>query len=152
VTRKRLAGLQPTAPAIAGYGEGLYQAEWTETTYGDLFKAAERLLSRNRSVLIDASFQRARHRQQAMALAQRMGAAFGALECWCPEEEIRRRLEARAAHGGAVSDGRWELIAQQRQAFEALLDVPPQHHLRLDTTRPSEIVVEEVIQWLSSGT
>jgi len=47
------------------------------------------------------------------------------LECWYPEDEIRRRLQAWAACGGAVSDGRWELIARQRQAFEPLYEVPP---------------------------
>jgi aminoglycoside phosphotransferase family enzyme/predicted kinase len=125
VTRKRLAGLQPTAPSRAGYGEGPYTDEWTEATYAHLFQEAEQLLSRGQSVLIDASFQRACHRRHAMQLARRLGAAFCVLECGCPEDEIRRRLQARAACGGAVSDGRWELIAQQRQAFEPLFEVPP---------------------------
>jgi len=149
VTRKRLASVRATTSSAAAYGEGLYTAEWTEATYTQVFQEAEGLLSRGRSVLIDASFQRARHRLQAMALAQRLGAEFCVLECWCPEEEIRRRLEARAARGGAVSDGRWELIAQQRQHFEPLFDVPPQHHLRVDTTRPPEVVAEEVMGQLS---
>jgi predicted kinase len=125
VTRKRLVGLQPTAPSRAGYGEGLYTDEWTEATYAHLSQEAEQLLSRGQSVLIDASFQRACHRRHAMQLARRLGAAFCVLECGCPEDEIRRRLQARAACGGAVSDGRWELIAQQRQAFEPLFEVPP---------------------------
>jgi aminoglycoside phosphotransferase family enzyme/predicted kinase len=149
VARKRLAGLRATMSTAAAYGEGLYTAEWTEATYTQVFQEAEGLLSRGRSVLIDASFQRARHRLQAMALAQRLGAEFCVLECWCPEEEIRRRLEARVARGGAVSDGRWELLAQQRQRFEPLFDVPPQHHLRVDTTRPPEVVAEEVMGQLS---
>jgi uncharacterized protein len=149
VTRKKLAGLRAQAPTAAAYGEGLYTAEWTEATYTRLFQEAERLLCQGRSVLIDASFQRARHRRQTMALAQRLGTEFCVLECWCPEEEIRRRLEARVACGGAVSDGRWELIAQQQQSFEPLFDVPPQHHLRLDTRRPPEVLAEEIMQQLS---
>ncbi len=149
-TRKRLAGMVPTARAYAGYAEGLYAPERTEDTYAHLLQQAERLLADGRSVLIDASFQRARHRMQALEVAERMGAECCVLECWCPEEEIRRRLEARVAHGDAVSDGRWELLAQQRRAFEPLFEVPPRQHLRVDTTHAPGAVVEEVAAKLGS--
>jgi predicted kinase len=96
-------------------------------------------------VLIDASFQRARHRLQAKDVAQRTGAHFCLLECWCPEEEIRRRMEARVGRAGAVSEGRWELVAQQRQAFEAPLELPPQEHLRVDTTTDPEAAAGRVV-------
>ncbi len=62
---------------------------------------------------------------------------------------MRRRLQARAACGGAVSDGRWELIAQQRQAFEPLYEVPPQQHLRVDTTQAPALVAEVVVRQLA---
>jgi aminoglycoside phosphotransferase family enzyme/predicted kinase len=149
VMRKDLAGLQPTTPAHAAYGEGLYTAERTEATYAYLFQRAECLLTRGQCVLLDASFQRAHHRTQAMRLAARLGAEFCVVECWCPEEELRRRLEARVARGGAVSDGRWELIAQQRQVFEPLFDVPPWQHLRVDTTGAAAAVADEVVRWLT---
>jgi aminoglycoside phosphotransferase family enzyme/predicted kinase len=149
VTRKELAGIHPTTAAHTAYGEGLYSVERTEATYADLFKRAECLLRRGRSVLLDASFQRTKHRTQAMQLAARVGAQFRVLECWCPETELRRRLEARVAQGISVSDGRWELIRQQRQSFEALLEVPPSQHLKVDTTQDPELVVEEVIRQLA---
>jgi predicted kinase len=150
VTRKRLAGLQPTAPARAGYGEGLYTEAWTEATYAHLFQEAEQLLTHGQSVLIDASFQRACHRRHAMKLARRLGAEFFVLECWCPEGESRRRLQARSASSGAVSDGRWELIARQRQVFEPLFEVPPQQHLRADTTQAPALIAEVVVRQLGS--
>jgi aminoglycoside phosphotransferase family enzyme/predicted kinase len=149
IMRKELAGLQPTTPARDAYGQGLYTVERTEATYNSLFQQAECLLSHGRSVLIDASFQRALHRVQAMQLAARLGAEFFVLECWCPEEELRRRLEARVARSDAVSDGRWELIAQQRQAFEAPFDVSPRQHLRVDTTASAGAVADQVVCWLS---
>lgn len=152
VTRKRLAGMSPTARVSVGYGEGLYRAEWTEVTYTALLQQAERFLAQGRSVLIDASFQRARHRMQARAVAQRVGAHFCLLECWCPEEEIRRRLKARAGRGGAVSDGRTDLLAQQRQAFEAPLEIPPQEHLRVDTTQDPEAAARHVVTTLGLWT
>jgi predicted kinase len=84
-----------------------------------------------------------------MHLAQRAGAEFCVLECWCPEDEIRRRLQGRVAQGDAVSDGRWELIARQRQAFEPLFAIPPRHLLRVDTTPPPDRVADEVIRDLA---
>jgi uncharacterized protein len=149
VLRKELVGLQPTPPAHAAYGEGLYTTERTEATYAHLFQRAESLLTGGHSVLLDASFQRSHHRTQAMQLAARLGAEFRLLECWCPEDELRRRLEARVALGGAVSDGRWELIAQQRQAFEPLFDIPPWQHHRVDTTGAVEAVADAVVSWLT---
>lgn len=149
VIRKELAGMQPTTGARVPYGEGIYSAERGEATYTQLFERAERLLSQGSSVLLDASFQHARHRTQAMRLAARVGAEFCVLECWCPEEELRRRLEARVAQGGSVSDGRWELIAQQRQAFEPLFEVPPPQHLKVDTTPAPTLAAAEVMRQLA---
>jgi uncharacterized protein len=149
VMRKELAGIEPTTAAHASYGEGLYTTERTEATYAQLFKRAGQLLSQGRSVVLDASFQRAKHRLQAIQLAARVGAEFCVLECWCSEAELRRRLEARVAQGGSVSDGRWELIAQQRQAFEPLFEVPPLQHLKVDTTQAPTVVAEAVAQVLA---
>jgi predicted kinase len=149
ITRKELAGLPPTTPARTAYGEGLYTTERTEATYDQLFKWAECFLMQGRSLLIDASFQRAHHRIQAQQLAARLGAEFCVLECWCPEEELRRRLEARVTQGGAVSNGRYDLLAEQRRAFEPLFELPPRHHLKVDTTQAPELAVQEVEKQLA---
>jgi uncharacterized protein len=148
VIRKELAGMPPTTAARVSYGEGIYSAERSEATYTRLFEQAERLLSQGSSVLLDASFQHAKHRTQAMRLAARVGAEFCVLECWCSEEELRRRLEARVTQGGSVSDGRWELLAQQRQTFEPLFEVPPPQHIKVDTTRAPTLVAAEVMRQL----
>jgi predicted kinase len=145
VIRKASAGVRPTTPIHMMYGEGLYAPERTETAYRQMFEQAESLLAGEHSVVLDASFIRQRHRLQARQLAARVGAEFCVVECWCPEEELRRRLEARVARGDSVSDGRWELLDQQRQAFEPLFDVPPAHHLKVDTTQASNLVVEAVL-------
>jgi aminoglycoside phosphotransferase family enzyme/predicted kinase len=152
VTRKELAGVRPTTAARTAYGEGLYTPEWTDATYAYLFAQAEQMLAEGRSVLLDASFQRASHRRQALQLAASVGAECCVLECWCPEEELSRRLQRRAAQGGSVSDGRVELLAQQRASFEPLFDVPPSQHLRVDTSPPLTEVVENVVGALARPT
>jgi aminoglycoside phosphotransferase family enzyme/predicted kinase len=146
VIRKASAGVRPTTPIHMMYGEGLYAPERTETAYRQMFEQAESLLAGEHSVVLDASFIRQRHRLQARQLAARVGAEFCVVECWCPEEELRRRLEARVARGDSVSDGRWELLDRQRQTFEPLFDVSPAHHLKVDTTQVSDLVVEAVLR------
>jgi aminoglycoside phosphotransferase family enzyme/predicted kinase len=144
-TRKRLAGVPATVHAYADYGEGLYTPAQTEETYAQLFRLAEGALARGDSVLLDASFQRARHRRLAREVAQRTGARFRVLECWCPRDEIRRRLDARVTRGGAVSDGRWELLERQERSFEPLFEIPPGEHLRVDTTQPPQAAAAQVV-------
>ena len=61
---------------------------------------------------------------EEVQLNRRLGATFCVLECWCPEDELRRRLQARAACGGAVSDGRWELIARPTSLRAGLRGAP----------------------------
>ena len=46
VIRKASAGVQPATPTLT-YGEGLYTAERTETTYRQMFQMAESLLERD---------------------------------------------------------------------------------------------------------
>jgi predicted kinase len=144
-TRKRLAGVPPTLRACADYEEGLYTPARTEETYAQLFRLAEGALARGDSVLLDASFQRARHRGLARELAQRTWARFCVLECWCPRAEIRRRLDARGVQGGVVSDGRWELLERQERSFEPLFEIPPGEHLRVDTTQPPQAAAARVV-------
>jgi aminoglycoside phosphotransferase family enzyme/predicted kinase len=149
VMRKEAAGMSPTTPMHMSYGEGLYSAERIDTTYSQMFRKAELLLAQGQSVLLDASFIRQRHRAQASQLAERVGSEFCILECWCPEEDLRRRLEARVAQGGSPSDGRWDLLAQQRQAFEPLFEVPPSQHLKVDTRQAPQTAAENVIRALA---
>jgi uncharacterized protein len=149
VIRKQSAGMQPTTPTHMTYGEGLYAPESIETTYRQMFQKAEALLIEGHSVVLDASFIHQRHRLQARQLAAHVGAEFCIMECWCPEEELRRRLEARVVRGDSVSDGRWELLGQQRRTFEPLCEVPPSQHLKVDTTQAFDLVVDAVLSQLA---
>jgi hypothetical protein len=48
-----------------------------------------------------------------------------------------------------VSDGRWELLDQQRRTFEPLFEVPPPQHLKVNTTQASDLVVDAVLDQLA---
>ena len=99
--RKELAGLSPTEPAPAAYGEGLYTAERTDELYALLLRRAGELLVRGESVVLDASWTHARHREAAHELAARTHSDLVRLECRTPTDLAAARL---ASRGPTASD------------------------------------------------
>lgn len=116
--RKRSAGLPAEAPVRDEFGAGLYSSRITDDTYAELFRRAAGELSQGRSVIVDASFIRRRHRDQFAALAHGSEVPLIILQLTCGEAEQRRRLSDREASGASVSDGRPGLLEQQSAAFE----------------------------------
>ena len=122
----------------AAWGADLYGEAWNTRTYEALLAAGEAELARGRSVVLDASFSKAHWRGRAVAMAQRLGARWIMLETRLDEAETLARLRARRLKGGSVSDGREELLAPQRAAFEPMHDIPPDHHRVVDTSGSKE--------------
>lgn len=143
VMRKELAGIAPGEHRYVPWGKGVYSAEATESTYQALLASARVPLQEGKAVILDASFRETRWRQEARRLAERFGIPFRIVECHCPDEVVRRRLEERQGGGGGPSDGRWELYRQQREAFDPVTEVASEQHLVVDTSGgPSEALFQ----------
>jgi uncharacterized protein len=99
--RKELAGIDPTTPAGAPYGEGLYAPERTEELYAELAHRAERLLARGESVILDASWTAQRNRDRAAGIARRTYSRLVQLECRADAEATSLRIRDRV---GSASD------------------------------------------------
>jgi predicted kinase len=133
VTRKDLAGMSPGERGESDYGEGIYSGDFSERTYEALFGEAAKTLGGGSSVVIDASFARARHRARLTQVAHEAGAEAWVLECVADPDETRRRLERRAARPGSTpSDGRWETYLNQRAAWEPISDDEALRHAVID--------------------
>jgi len=143
VVRKALAGVAPTERQWEVYEAGIYSPEHTERTYEELFRRAKEVLAQGGSVILDASFKKARDRERARALAEEAGADLWVIECVADEATIRERLEERA-RSESVSDGRWEIFGDVRKGFEPIREVPPERHLTVNTARSLEEVLREV--------
>jgi aminoglycoside phosphotransferase family enzyme/predicted kinase len=161
-TRKRLAGLQFNQPQAAGFGQGLYDPDWTARTYQVLLEEAKAALEDGRSVLLDASFVRRADRQAALRLAAAQGARVIFIECICPPEVALQRLDHRwtaRVEGGQqtgmeasqASDGRPELYERQRRSWEvySAAQEPGLTHLQVDTSGPPATSVERVLDALN---
>ncbi len=107
--RKELAGLEPEEPAAAGFGAGIYSQAWTGRTYAELLNRAAELLSAGESVLIDATWSSAEHRQLAAAIATQAHAELVQLECVTPPELAASRIADRA---GNASDATAAIAAR----------------------------------------
>jgi hypothetical protein len=149
--RKSLLGLPPTEHQLDKYGEGIYRPDATERTYEALLAGARQSLNHGKSVILDASFMRYRHRQAARDLASDTNAVFRLVECACPDEIIRRRLETRLQGTKDPSDATWGIFPEQKARFEPI-GAEEQHGHRLwdSTTSPDSFLAPLVRELMSA--
>lgn len=141
VVRKQLAGLDPEEPREVPYGTDIYSAEWTERTYTALIDQARAALARGDSIVLDASWSKAEHRRRAREVAAEREALFAVVECRAPDEELRRRLQ-RPDRG--ATDGRLELLEDQRRGYEPPADDEAERVLRLDAVGDFDALADQV--------
>jgi predicted kinase len=148
--RKALAGLPPTQHRYEAFEAGIYSAAFTRRTYHELFRQARNILLQGGSVLLDATFRSRSLREEAASLAREAGADFFVLETVCPEEVIKERLEQRAGQT-SFSDADWKVYLREKEIWEEIAEVPPGHHLKVDTTSPVEALLPGLVSRLREG-
>jgi aminoglycoside phosphotransferase family enzyme/predicted kinase len=139
--RKSLAGLPTNRPSPAGYREGLYDDRTTEATYEALLDRATTALGLGRSVVLDATWARAAHRDAARAAAARSGADLVELRLALDPAAAARRVAARPP--GGPSDATAELVAALARDAD-----PWPTAVALDATRPADLVLEAALEAL----
>jgi predicted kinase len=68
------------------------------------------------------------------------------IECTCPDELVKIRLEKRQQDRDNPSDGRWEILAQQKKEYEAICEIPAASHFRVDTSDQPELARRQIIR------
>lgn len=134
MVRKELEGMGVFERRFDDFGKGLYTPEKIDATYERVINKAAAKLAEGRNCIADATFQQQKHREMARRAAEEQGAHVVLVECVCPEEEIKRRLEERVK-AKSVSEGRWEIYVQQKKTFDELGDDEP--HVTVDTSKTS---------------
>lgn len=118
IARKELAHIPASEHRFEEFGKGIYTEEFTEKTYSEMIKQAESFLKKGCSLILDATFQKSRYRQEAMGLAKNLGAEFHIIECTADVIMTKKRLEERFKKEGVISDGTWEIYEKQKQGYE----------------------------------
>ena len=142
--RKELAGITPSESRRQTIDEGIYSREFSRKTYEALREKAEELLQRGDSVVLDASYQYARDRQELRALAKKCNCQVFFILCQCPEEEMKKRMEAREQDPAAISDGRWEIYLKQKKRFEPPDELGARELISIDTQAPLAALLEKL--------
>jgi predicted kinase len=146
--RKELAGVDPTRKNPENIDKGIYTKEFSQKTYKTLLDRAETRIKNGDSVVLDASYQYARNRQDVRDLAKNLGCQVYFIFCQCPESVMKQRMDAREKDPASVSDGRWEIYLKQKERFEPPDEIPASQLFILNTTAPVEELLEELIEKL----
>jgi len=115
--RKQLAGIGETTKVLVPYNQGLYSPEMSSRTYAEVCRRGRELCAAGETVVVDGAFKVNGERDQVVEMARQAGVDVVFVNTVCSVEEQRRRLEERQRRPD-VSDGRPELILDQRRDFE----------------------------------
>lgn len=133
LVRKGLAGLPAGEARPEPFGAGLYSPKRKQSVYEALFRQASTALSKGKSVILDATFDRRAHRERARAIAEEQGAYFFCVESRAGEDAVRLRMEERERHGSS-SDARWPVYLRQRAEFEPIHELDEWSHIVVNTS------------------
>jgi aminoglycoside phosphotransferase family enzyme/predicted kinase len=145
VIRKKLLDIPSVEHHFEEFGEGIYSKEMSERTYGEALKMAESIIKKGGSVIVDASFKKKAKRNNFSSLARKVGADFFIIECTCPEDTIKLRLEQRLLNKEEASDGRWEIFQAQKKDFDRIDEALPEVHIIIDTSKAPEKCASEAV-------
>jgi adenylylsulfate kinase len=127
-----------------------YSTEQNELASRITYQVAEYILLRDRSrVLILDGRPFSKHTQvnEVVMLAQRVDHPLCVIYCWAPDAVVRQRLENDIENTGNVASGRnMEKYLRIKSSFEPL----QVKHLSVNTDRPIDEVVQDVLNYLEN--
>jgi len=132
VERKRLFGLEALQRSDAGRQQLLYSSQASQATQQRLRELAALALQSGYSVILDATFLEREARQQARALADRLGLRFLILHFEARPDTLRERVRRRALRRDDASDADLAVLESQLAHAQPLQDDERAHALVLD--------------------
>ncbi len=148
VVRKTLAGIPPTEPQPDEYNSGIYSPDFSQKTYQSMFEQAGEWLGRGVSVILDATFIRAKSRRVARDIASRSNATFGLLEYQIDDEEAHSRLVKRSTQLKNASDGRPDIYYKMKRKYEPLDETEALYRVIIDSNMPAEENIRRVREYI----
>ena len=142
--RKELAVVDPTSPHRELIDLGIYTRDFSIKTYAALLERAAARIRQGDSVVLDASYQYAKDRQDIRDLVKRLGCPVYFIFCQCPEAEMKHRMDLRSHDPNAVSDGRWEVYLQQKERFEPPAELTDVELINLNTSGSAEHILADL--------
>lgn len=130
--RKQMAGAAPARRL----GNQWYAPARIQAVYRELRHRAGETLERGVHTILDATFLSPAERTAAARLAAEHGAAFRIVECECPPEVARGRIEARRERGTDASDADLAVYESQRRQWLPVPEELAPAAIRVQTNQP----------------
>lgn len=131
--RKHLAGISIHEKGT----DAIYTPEMSDKTYTRLITLGAELASRGYRVILDAKFDRAAKRGEAIATAKAHDIALTFLHCTAPAEVLNQRVTNRT---GDITDATADILAKQSmEPFSAEATVQT-----LDTTQSATQIAQQL--------
>jgi len=146
VLRKELLQIAPSEKHHESFGQGIYASDISRKTYEKAVELAADKIGEGKPVIIDASFKNRSDRAMAVDLAKRLCVPFYIIECTCPDDVVKIRLEKRMMEKDNPSDGRWEILQEQKKQYEAVNEIPDDNYFRVDTSASPEMDRRNIIR------
>jgi len=144
VIRKELFRLQPYKQMDVPFEEGIYSKGASSLTYGKLLLLAQEEIERGYSVILDATYGSRHQRGEVLRLAKDMDANLVFVECIGSDAVLKERL-MRREEKPSVSDARLRHFEQIKVRFEPLNEVRDEMYIGVDTERPLEQSMEQIL-------
>ena len=145
ILRKELLLISPAEKHYESFGRGIYASDISQKTYDKAVELAAEIIQQGKSVVIDASFNNCSDCALAFNLAGRLHVPFYVIECTCPADIVKIRLEKRMLEKDNPSDGRWEILQEQKKQYEAISEIPAGNYFKVDTSDHPEILRQDII-------
>ncbi|KYH42810.1 MAG: kinase [Candidatus Bathyarchaeota archaeon B63] len=96
-----------------------------ESVYAELLRRVGKLLKEGYNVILDGTFYKRRLREEAYAAALKAGVKAYTVECRCPEEVVRERLNRRAGSADELSNvKKMEIYETVKSVYESPVSDP----------------------------
>jgi len=136
VERKRLFGLDALQRSDAARRQVLYSSQASRATQQRLRELAALALQSGYSVILDATFLEPEARQQARALADRLGLRFLILHFEARPDTLRERVRQRALRRDDASDADMAVLESQLARAQPLQDDERPQTIEFDAEQP----------------
>jgi hypothetical protein len=128
------------------FGQGIYASDISRKTYEKAVELAAEKIAQGKPVIIDASFKNRSDRALAVNLAHRLQVPFYIIECTCPDDIVKIRLEKRMLDNDNPSDGRWEILQEQKNQYEEINEFPAACFFKVDTSDNPETLRRNIVR------
>lgn len=146
--RKELAGLSAQNSARSPFEGGIYAAGWTERTYAECLRRAEKLLFEGNRVIVDAGFGEEKRRRAFLEAAARLAVPAIFFVCQANPEVVRRRLECRR---GDASDADWSIYQKASEGWEGIGAITRKVFRRIPTSGTKDQALSRALNLLGAS-